>query len=203
MSLIRDMKFAYALNPIVGSPTKLGLLRTLFGSPGRRWTGRELARAARISVSQAARDLRELADTSVVGREVVGRSYSWRLNESHVLWTALAELYRRESGVRAELLREIAQGLRSAKVERARVFGSLVRGEERSDSDVDLFVQVRSANERSGAEEAVDRIRARLWDRFGSPVSALIYTRADVARPPNPLLLRAIEDEGLDVLGNF
>lgn len=195
------MRFHAALTPVLGSPSKLRLLRTLFYDPGRRWTGRELARAARVSTAQAARDLVELDDTSLVIREVVGRSYSWRLNSAHVLSPILADLFRREAGFRLDLIREVSEGLALARVEKARLFGSIARGEERDDSDIDLFLQIRDARDRERAEEAVDRIRTRVWSRFGNPLSALIYTRAEVARPRNPGLIRAVESEGLNALG--
>ena len=195
------MRFHDALNPILGSTTKLGLLRTMFASTGRRWTGRELARTSGVSPAQAARDLAELAETSLVSREVMGSAYSWQLNPSHVLTPVLEELFRREAGLRSEMLRAVSEGLRASKVDRARVFGSIPRGEERDDSDVDLFLQIRTPGERESAEEAVDRIRSAVWNRFGNPVSAIIYTRAEVARPRNPALLKAIEEDGLDVTG--
>jgi predicted nucleotidyltransferase len=201
VSLIRDMRFSDALNPILGSPSKLGLLRPMYASPDRQWTGRELARAARVSTAQAARDLGELADTSVVSREVRGSSYSWRLNSSHALTPVLTELFRREAGLRTELLQTVSRGLRDSRVDRALVFGSISRGDERDDSDVDLFLQIRTSGEREHAEEAVDRVRAEIWTRFGNPVSALIYTRTEVARPRSQTLFTRIDQEGLDVTG--
>ncbi len=199
MSLTRYMQFQRALNPVLASKTKLELLRTMFGSPGQRWTGRELARSAGVSTAQAARDLAELADTSVVLREVVGRSYSWRLNSFHVLFATLTGLFVQEASLRSELLHDLSDELRHARPERARLFGSVSRGEERPDSDVDLFVQVRTPADRLEVEEAVRRIRARVWDRFGNPVSSLVYTRAELARTRNPALLESIEREGVEV----
>jgi predicted nucleotidyltransferase len=195
------MRFNEALTPVLGSPSKLGLLRTMFATQERSWTGRELARAAGVSTAQAARDLQELADTSLVSREVVGRSYSWRLRPSHVLHAALSELFHRERECRAALLRAISDGLQPARVERARVYGSVSRGEERDDSDVDLFLQVATAKDRMGAEAAADRLRTTVWMRFGNPLSVLVYTRAEAVRPRNPELLRSIDRDGLDVSG--
>ncbi len=197
------MMLREALTPILGSPTKLRLLRPLFASPDRSWTGRELARTARVSVAQAARDLRELSETSLVTREVAGKAYFWRLNPAHVLRPALADLFVREAGLRTELLRVVTEGLQSARLERARLFGSISRGEERADSDIDLYLEIRGPSDRQRAEVAVDSMRSRLWDRFGNPVSALIYTRAEASHPRNPSLLRTIEEEGLDVLGGL
>lgn len=195
------MRFRDALTPMLGSPTKLGLLRALFASSSRRWTGRELAREALVSTAQAARDLRDLSETSLVLREVVGSSYSWRLNPAHVLTPALAELFAHEASLASELVHSVAEGLRPAKLDKARLFGSIPRGDERADSDVDLYLEVRTSNDRHRAEEAVDATRSRLWDRFGNPLSALIYTRAEASHPPNPALLQAIEEEGLDIFG--
>lgn len=185
---------------MLGSSTKLGLLRTLFASPSRSWTGRELAKAAGVSVAQAARDLRDLSETSLVTRTVVGKSYAWRLNSAHVLGPALADLFAHEAGLRSKLLHDLSEGLRSAKLERARLFGSIPRGDERADSDLDVYLEVPSSRDRPRAEEAIDKVRSRLWDRFGNPVSALIYTRAEASHPRNPALLRTIEEEGVDLL---
>jgi predicted nucleotidyltransferase len=154
-----------------------------------------------VSTAQAARDLAEFADTSVVLRDVVGRSYSWRLNSSHVLFTALVDLFAREAGLRSDLMHELSEELRPVRPERARLFGSITRGEERPDSDVDLFLQIRTPDQRQEIDEAVQRIRSRVWNRFGNPVSVLVYSRAEVARPRNPALLESIEREGMDVGG--
>ena len=171
----------------------------MYCSPDRRWTGRELARTAGVSTAQSARDLGELADTSLVLREVVGRSYSWQLNPSHVLFAALADLFAREAGLRSELQREVSEAIPPARPEKVRLFGSVARGEGRPDSDIDLFLQVRTPAERAKAEDAVRRIRSRIWTRFGNPVSALVYTLSEDNRPKNPRLLDSIERDGIDI----
>jgi predicted nucleotidyltransferase len=193
------MQLRRALDPMLGSNTKLGLLRTMFASPGRHWTGREVAGAARISTAQAARDLAELADTSLVLREVTGKSYSWQLNSAHVLFPAFTELFAREANLRAEMVHQVADSLGPIPFDRARLFGSISRGDERADSDVDLFLQIRTPAERGRAEAAIDRVRSSIWSRFGNPVSALVYTRAEAKRPPNPALMVSIEREGIEV----
>jgi len=171
----------------------------MFASPDRHWTGREVARAAHISTAQAARDLADLADTSLVLREVTGRSYSWQLNSAHVLFPAVGELFAREANLRAEMVHQVADALGRVRFDRARLFGSISRGEEREDSDVDLFLQIRTPAERGRAEAAIDQVRSRIWNRFGNPVSALVYTRAEANRPPNPALMESIEREGIEV----
>jgi predicted nucleotidyltransferase len=193
------MKIADALDPVLSSPTKVRLLRTLFALQARRWTGRELAKAARVSTSQAARDLRELSDVGILRWDVLGRSYSWELSRNHVLFNPLADLFRLEANLRTELVRQIAEELESEPIRQAKLFGSVARGDERSDSDVDLFLEIKDASWAPQVNQALDRVRARIWRSFGNPVVPLVYTSSKVKRPPNPDLLSAIEHEGIDV----
>jgi predicted nucleotidyltransferase len=193
------MKIASALDPVLNSVTKVRLLRTLFTQPARRWTGRELAKAARVSTAQAARDLRELSDVGILLRDVLGRSYSWELSRDHVLFNPLSNLFGLEANLKSELVRQIADELRAEPIRQAKLFGSIARGDERSDSDVDLFLEVADASKVPRVNAAVDKLRVRVWRSFGNPVVPLVYTSSKVKRPPNPSLMAAIGREGIDV----
>jgi len=193
------MKFATALDPILSSITKVHLLRKLFGAPLRQWTGRELASAAGVSTAQAARDLHDLSDAGIVNWDVHGRSFAWYLNRDNALFTELLQLFHHEADLRSELVHRMAVEFRSEPIERARIFGSVARGDERQDSDVDLFVEIKNTARRHEVEAALDRVRDRVWKEFGNPVAPLVYTAAKVKRPPNPALLATIEREGIEI----
>ncbi|MGD0588139.1 MAG: nucleotidyltransferase domain-containing protein [Thermoplasmata archaeon] len=193
------MKFNDALDPLLTSPSKLRLLRTLLPTPNRRWTGRELAAVARVSTAQAARDLNDFLDVGVVLRDVVGKSYSWRVNELHILVPEVSRLLDFESRVRETLLQDVGKELIDSQIRRAVLFGSVSRGDERSDSDVDLLIEIRTPRDRSSAESAIEKVRERVWDRYGNPVSALVYTTSEMRNPPNPPLIDSINREGLPV----
>jgi predicted nucleotidyltransferase len=193
------MNFATALDPILDSVTKLRVLRKLFVTPYRKWTGRELARAAGVSTAQTARDLRDLEDGAVVIRETHGRAYSWYLNRENALFPQLLQLFQHEANLRSELIHQIGAEFRSEPIERARIFGSVARGEEQSGSDIDLFVEVRTEAQRPRVDDALERIRARVWREFGSPISPLVYTESKLRRPPNPALIAAIDRDGIEV----
>jgi uncharacterized protein len=79
--------------------------------------------------------------------------------------------------------------------ERIVLFGSRARGEARSDSDLDLFVEMESDQrppERAVAVAAIFGLRP--W-----PLDVVVYTPAEVERLRNVrgTLLSVIEDEGL------
>ena len=192
-----------ALDSVLGSPTRLRLSRVLLESPARRWTGRELAKAAGVSTAQAARDLRELHDVGILRRDVHGRSFAWGWNGDHILAPSLSELFELEANLGKELKREIGKALRGLPIQQARIFGSVARSEERADSDVDLFLQVRGKVDKARVEDALDDVRRRIWVRFGNPLTPLVYTAAELAHPINPELIRSILTEGqvVDVSG--
>jgi predicted nucleotidyltransferase len=194
------MRIHNALDVVLSTPTKVRLLRTVLAAPSRRWTGRELAAASKVSTAQTARDLRDFSDVGILRWEAVGRSFSWQLNHDHVLSETLASLFSREAGLRTELLRGIRMELRGIPLERALVFGSVARGEEQADSDVDLFVQLRDPSKSSQLTQALDRVRRRIWNTFGNPLSPLIYTNSPANPPPDSELLGTVVRDGLDVL---
>jgi predicted nucleotidyltransferase len=199
MSLRGVMRLTNALDPVLGSPTKIRLLRALLQSGRKGWTGRELAGRSKVSTAQAARDLGELAEVGILDRTVSGRSYVWRLNPDHILASPLTTLFSSEARLRDDLLGQLSDALRSTPVDAARLFGSFARGDERSDSDVDLYVELRSPRDREQVEHALARVRERVWARFGNPVTALVYTRNEARHPPNPELMISIERDGLDL----
>jgi predicted nucleotidyltransferase len=193
------MRIQAALDAVVTSPTKLKLLRTLIASPNRQRTGRELATAAGVSSAQAARDLHSLLDVGIVRVTSHGRSFAWSWNPRHVLAGPLSDLLGFENSIRGELSHEIALGLVGLPIRRARLFGSVARGDERADSDVDLFLEVKGQSEKSRVEAALPILQERIWNRFGNPLTTLVYSAADVDHPRNPGLLVTIDVEGVDV----
>lgn len=193
------MRITRALDPVLGTPTKLRLVRSLVGAPARRRTGRELAKQAGVSPAQAARDLRDLLDVGVVNCEVHGRTFAWSWNSDHVLATPVAALMNLEASLRGSLVAEIAKGLRRLPIQKAVLFGSVARGEERADSDIDLFLTVRDEAQRKQVEDSLAALRHQIWVRFGNGLTALVYTSGELKRPANPALLKSIDSDGLRV----
>ncbi len=117
----------------------------------------------------------------------------------HVIVPELTRLIHFESQLREKLLRDVSDLIVNIPTRRALLFGSVARGDERADSDVDLFFEVKTSRDRHAMDSALAKVRERVWDRYGNPVSTLVYTGAESRKPPNASLVDSITREGLPV----
>lgn len=170
------MRFHEALDDLLGNPVRLRILRILARSPSQGFTGRELARNSKASPSQAILALRSLEDSGIVTREVAGPAHVWRISREHLLTEPLINLFKQEERSLAFLQSELQKAVAGLPVERAFIFGSVARKEERPASDVDLFVEVRSQEDKNRVEDALSATFPRFALRFGNALSSLVLT---------------------------
>jgi predicted nucleotidyltransferase len=196
---ISDMRFHEGLDDLLGNPVRLRILRALTRFPGQGFTGRELARQSSASPSQAISALKALQTTGIVYREIAGPSHIWRLAEEHILTPLLRDLFRGEAGSLASLRGDLAELLKGFPIQRAVLFGSIARGEERPTSDVDLFVQVASRFDKTAVEDGLSAASSRFALRFGNPLSLLVLEEERVRVPPKPVLVKKVLEEGIEV----
>jgi|SRR5271157_776244 len=193
------MRFHNTLDGILGNPVRLRVLRALARSPSQGFTGRQLARDCKFSPSQTILALQSLEDSGVVTREVVGPSHVWRLSSHHVLSEQLIHLFEQEQRALTVLKSELRAAVSRFPVQRAILFGSIVRDDERPASDVDLFVQVKTPHDKVRAEEILSSVSPKFALKFGNPLSSLVLTDAQVRQSSNPSLMQSITDEGQSV----
>ncbi len=195
------MRFHSPLTGILDNPIRLDLLRVFTTFPSRGLSGRELARLIGASPSQTNAALDSLMAQGLVYPEAVGRSRIWRFSSEHVLAELLTKMFLQEKRVPDQLGEELRRTLESLPVQTASLYGSVARGDERSDSDIDLFVQVADEAAKQLVADALGAASARFALRYGNPLSSLVLTRSQVAKKVNPALAKNIEREGVRLQG--
>ena len=191
------MRFHHSLAEILGNPVRLKVLRALSRSSGGSLTGRELARRLSASTSQTIRALEQLEMAGVVHREIAGKAHLWQLSREHVLFGTLSRLFADEAGALSLLEQDLKVALGKLPVERAWVFGSVARGDERPTSDVDLFVEVKSAGDRKIVEDSLGALSFQFARRFGNPLSTIVAHTLPPRSRANSELFRRVQQEGL------
>jgi len=133
------MVYANTMNTLaefLSSRTRAEILRLLFGASGGTLHMREIQRRTRSSLGAVQQELQKLRRLGLVDARRDGNRVTYTANRSHPLYPEIHRLVLKTGGL-ADLLR-IA--LTHPKIEGAFVFGSLARGEETAESDVDLLV---------------------------------------------------------------
>lgn len=191
------MRFQRPLNEVFHGAAATRVARVLALFPTREFTGRELAQEAGIAPSNAIAELNRFLQQGLVRRRIAGRSQLWKLNVEHALGEKLTDLFEFEYSLGKELRQRIAHFVRRIPgLERAVLFGSVVRGDETETSDVDLLLVVRHPRDKEAAMDGVSTLRHELRTRFGNRLQPVIYALAEWGRRKGPGLIRNIEREG-------
>jgi predicted nucleotidyltransferase len=113
------------------------ILRTFFARPGVVRHVRELARELGRSATIVGQELDRLERTAILTSERIGRARRYRVDEQSPIASEIRSLVQKTIGVEARIQDAIAdlQG-----IDEAFLYGSYARGDERSTSDLDLFV---------------------------------------------------------------
>ena len=167
------MKFHNILDEMLGNKTKVRLLRAFFTYPEKGFTESELERIAGIPQASVHRNVKSLLDNGLLDRKRIGKANLFSLNKEHVLYPLLNSNFKAERNLLAELKKMISEAVKSvAEVEIAVLFGSIIKGMERSDSDIDIFILCKG--ETSKLEDKLKDLTNISQNKFGNPVSLMI-----------------------------
>ncbi len=120
------------------SKTLGGVLALLFGQPDKPFYTREIIKHVGTGGSQVGKDLERLAGAGLILREPRGNLVFYRANPAAAVYRELVGLVGKSFGI-PEQLRRFIEPL-AGRIQYAGVFGSVARGEQRADSDVDLLL---------------------------------------------------------------
>jgi predicted nucleotidyltransferase len=196
------MRFSEIPERLLPNRTAIRVLRVLLTYPEREMTGRQIAALAGAPPARVIERLRVLDYEGLAERRILGKAHVWRLVKGHVLVPHLTALFRIESASGVELRRALGAWVTSLEgVTEARLYGSVARGDERPDSDVDVLLLVADGRAKRAAERSKAAIEDDVRARFGNSLSVRVLTLREARRRPRrgflPSALR--EGEVLDI----
>jgi len=107
-------------------------------SPERAWYLSELAAHLHTSPSSLQRELEALAKSGVLQRRQEGRRTYYKAETDSPVFVELQALFAKTAGVLPLL--KIELGRFGPKIKWAAIYGSIAKGEERAQSDIDLLI---------------------------------------------------------------
>jgi predicted nucleotidyltransferase len=143
------------------------LLALFFTNHERSFYLRQIVRILAMGQGAIQRELSRLTQAALITRTQVGSQVHYQANQKVAVFGDLKSLMIKTTGM-AEVLRDALAGV-AERIEVAFVFGSTARGEDRSNSDVDLMI---------------------IGDvSFGDVISALQPAQKKIGREVNPAVL--------------
>jgi predicted nucleotidyltransferase len=155
------------LDELLLGKTRAALLRELYVNPDRRVSFNELVRRLKSGPGAVSRELAFLTSAGLVAEQRQGNQRLLSAGVSSPVFPEVRALIAKASGFQA-LIREALYGL-EAKIDLAVVFGSVAKGTEHADSDLDLFVVGKA-----GYSVIMQRMYA-IEDRLGRKVQTLYF----------------------------
>ncbi len=140
-TLVSDM-VTYAHNDLLSltlfGKARRGILALLYGHSEEAFYLRQLVRTSGVGLGPAQRELKKLTAAGIITRTRRGNQVYFQANRSCPVFRELKDLISKTVGVTAAL--EAALAPLAGRIKLAFIFGSLSRGGEKRDSDVDVLV---------------------------------------------------------------
>jgi len=153
--------------------TRQGVLTAFLSHADRSWYRSDLAKHLSVRPSSLQRELAGLVQAGVLTQRVEGNRSYFQADPACPFLPELRGLIEKTAGIAAQL-GEALSPLRS-KITVAFIFGSVARGRERSESDVDLMVVGEL-----GLKDVAARLRI-VEIRISRPVNAHTFSRKEFA----------------------
>lgn len=197
------MKFRNYLESVFGSKVKIKIVRAMFRFPRKGFTARELANFTNVSHTPVLRSLKDLEGINLIGVERHGTSNLIRLNKRSYLYNILRDLFDYEKNTKEKLISRIKRIISNAEM--VVLFGSIQKGKEKMDSDIDLLIVTRYKKK---TKEDIMESQNSVMKEFGNVISPIILTRKQfISKKNKPFAKDLIRDykiiEGRDLIKRY
>lgn len=187
------------LEGVLGNKIGIALLRTMINYQGKIFTIRGLAKEAKVSPNEVALTIHDLERLGIVKIQPVGRAYQLDLNKkSYILNKIIEPIFKSEKNTFTELLALLRKHLNTKKIVSAALFGSIVKGQEKIDSDIDLLV---ISNDHDYAITQISQASEQVFLVFHGSVSPIIFTEKEFKDKQKESLIRSILDNHILLCG--
>lgn len=125
------------LKSLIGSKTRQVLLSTFFNTPEKEYYTRQLASMHGMSVGTIHRELKNLIASEIFTVRSVGNIKLFSLNRKNPVYEELKNIIYKTEGI-VKFVKNAISKVSGIRV--AFVYGSFAKGDERQDSDIDIFL---------------------------------------------------------------
>ncbi len=183
----------------LGNKPAVSMLRTMVRQRGMIFTVRRLAEEANVSPNESAMTTHHLERLGIIKIQPVGRAYQLELNEkSYILNKIIKPVFDAEQNTIPQLIQILKKYLDGKKVISAVLFGSVVKREEKIDSDIDLLI---ISNDFDYAISVVSKASMEVFEVFHGGASHMVFSEKEFKSKKNGDLIRSILSSHILICG--
>jgi len=183
------------LNVLISSGTKRAILKQFFLNPDKKYYIRQLATIINISVGTVHRELVGLEKSDILKSEHIANLRFFYINKKNPLFTELKQIIFKTEGIKGRMEMELS---RIEGIKASFIYGSFAKGEEKGNSDIDLFL-VGNINE----DKLIPRI-SNLEGEFNREINYTIYTKEEFKKEienKNSFILEVLKEPKIFLVG--
>lgn len=187
------------MGEVLFSATQRKVLALLFGSPGRRYYGKEIISLSACGTGAVQRELEKLVAAGLVFTSKEGKQRYYSANPRNVIFNELRSIIFKTFGL-AEPVRAALQPF-AKTIRFAFVYGSVAKREDTAESDIDLLIVadgVHYADLRSQLTKAEQIV--------GRPINPSLYSSEEFAakiKSESAFVKRVVKQPKIMIAGNM
>lgn len=170
------MLFHDYMEKLLGSRTKIKILRALHRFPGKDFTTREISRLIGISHTGVLKALKDLEEMNIIEVGTHGKAYLLKLNKESFLAGRILKIFEVEGETLGHLIKELRKSTEGMNVISIALFRSIAKKNEDTRSDIDLLIVTR---DKINAEKRISELQRKFVKKFGNSISPHIMSPED------------------------
>lgn len=185
------MQFHDYLEQVLGNKAAIRVLRAMIRYQAKVFTKRGLARTANVSVNEAALTIRDFEDLGIIRVQPVGRSHQLSLNKKNYIFNKIIEpIFKAEEDTLSELIKVLKKNLDKKRIIiSAALFGSVAKGKEKPDSDIDILV---ISNDFDAASQIVSDALVEVAEVFHARLAPITFSQKELQSKKKGDLINSI-----------
>ncbi len=194
------MKFHISLLDILNSKTKVNIIEFMLNHEASM-SEREIASILKVSHMSVNRTMRELADINLVNFITIGKAHLWKINRNSYSYKILSKLLKNVSHINVplkDLISTILRNLPKNIVKKAVLFGSVSKGTEKSNSDIDIFILVNNKLNKEKLEPEIEKLSNKCLEMYGNRLAVYILAEQELKQKKGLKIISEI-DKGIQI----
>lgn len=194
------MKFHISLLDILNSKVKIKIIKFLLTHEASM-SEREIASILKVSHMSINRTMRELADLNFVNFITVGKAHLWKVNQKSYAYKVLSGLIKRVSNIKEpieDLKKILLKELPKKLIKRIVLFGSVAKGTEKTNSDIDIFILVKDNRSKEKIESSLEKLSNLCFDIYGNRLAPYVLCDQEIKQRKNLKIISEI-DKGVQI----